>query len=231
MGRRDIWSPDNFHYLGTRRTLNAKQLKAKVIKASRELLAEVGPRAFTVKGAAQRAKVGRTSVYKHFGHKAGLLAACREEFARLGSRNLKWSASAARSRSRQRKGRLRPTLEVVKQAMLALVEHLQAESDLFLLAAAEGVRGPYRPISRPIEQPWAPIPNRFLHTVRELLQEAQKAGELHPSLEPHRAAACLNALWWQELSICGPRPDGQGTERDRIADMLDWVLASFSTAA
>ncbi|MDB4897544.1 MAG: hypothetical protein JWN15_3806, partial [Firmicutes bacterium] len=62
MRRKGIWSSDGLHYAPSRRTLREQQLRQLVLAATQQLLAAVGPRAFTVIEAARRAGVARTTV-------------------------------------------------------------------------------------------------------------------------------------------------------------------------
>ncbi|MDB4894792.1 MAG: Transcriptional regulator, TetR family [Firmicutes bacterium] len=231
MRRKGIWSSDGLHYAPSRRALREQQLRQLVVAATQELLAAVGPRAFTVKEAARRAGVARTTVYKYFRDKAGLLAVCRAHVARVGSRQLKWSATAARAHTEKdcRLSGLRPGLTAVRHAVLALVEGLQVQSDLFLLTAGEAVRSRRAP-SYPYGDLPAPLPRQFFRAVADLLRDAKTRGELKPSVDPRQVAVWVAALWWHELTIRGPRFDQSQPEAAGLADQLDSLLTVLSVA-
>jgi AcrR family transcriptional regulator len=231
MRRKGIWSSDGFHYAPSRRALREQQLRQLVLAATQKLLAAVGPRVFTVKEAARRAGVARTTVYKYFRDKAGLLAACRAHVARFGSRQLKWSATAARAHTEKhrRHSGLRPGLTAVRHAVLALVEGLEVQSDLFLLTAGEAVRSRRAPACPYGDAP-APLPRQLFRAVVNLLQDAKTRGELKPSVEPRQVAVWVAALWWHELTIRGPRFDRSQPEAASLADQLDSLLVALSVA-
>jgi AcrR family transcriptional regulator len=231
MRRKGIWSSDGFHYAPSRRALREQQLRQLVLVAAQKLIADVGPRAFTVKEAVRRAGVGRTTVYKYFRDKAGLLAACRAHAARVGSRQLKWSATAARAHTEKHHPRsaLRPGLTAVRHAVLALVKGLEVQSDLFLLTAGEAVRSRRAPICPYGDVP-APLPRQFFQAVVDLLKDARTRGELKPSVDPRQVAVWVAALWWHELTIRGPRFDGSQPEAASLADQLDSLLVALSVA-
>jgi AcrR family transcriptional regulator len=231
MRRKGIWSSDGLHYAPSRRALREQQLRQLVLAAAQNLITAVGTRAFTVKEAARRAGVGRTTVYKYFRDKAGLLAACRAHVARFGSRQLKWSATAARAHTDQHRRRsgLRPGLTAVRHAVLALVEGLEVESDLFLLTAGEAVRSRRAPACPYGDVP-APLPRQLFRAVVDLLKDAQMRGELKPSVEPRQVAVWVAALWWHELTIRGPRFDRSQPESVSLADQLDSLFAVLCVA-
>lgn len=274
-GRKGDWYPEYFDddYLPRRAEIQIR-IKRTVLNASQALLKEVGPRAFTVKEAARRAGVGRTTVYKYFGLKADLLAACRADAAARGSRRIQWSAMAARVRAdraraervraerastdrasterasterasadRARADRANPgrptglprSLEVVHQAMLALVQHMHEEADLFLLAAAEGLRSKRRPRERvlfygtpegPDPRTVQPLPLRYMRTVTSLLEEAAQKGEIRAGIDPGTASLWLGALWWHALCTRGPSADGWQDRVDADAEQMLRALAA-----
>jgi AcrR family transcriptional regulator len=231
MRRKGIWSSDGLHYFPSRRAMREQQLRQLALAATQQLLEEVGPRALTVKEAARRAGVARTTVYKYFRDKAGLLAACRAHLARAGSRQLKWSATAARAHMEKhhRRSGLRPGLTAVRYGVLALVEGLQVQSDLFLLTAGEAVRSRRAPTCPNGDVP-APLPRQFFRAVVDLLQDAKTRGELKPSVDPRQVAVWVAALWWHELTIRGPRFDRSQSEGANLAAHLDSLLGALSVA-
>jgi len=231
-GRKGNWIPADWDERYPRRYARAAEIRAAVLFHAQKLLAEVGPRAFTVKEAAKRAQIGRTTVYKYFGLKAELLVACRADFTRRGSRRTAWSPRAMRSRVRKgTAGALPSPVEAVRQAMLTLASHLEVESDLFLLAAAEGVRARRRPrgyAENTLTPP--PLPSRFFTGVVELLKEAKDAGYLRPEHEPNTIAAWLSAIWWYDLSIRGPHRESGLHKGGTLGTQLECVLRVIMAA-
>ncbi len=231
-GRKGNWVPADWDDRYPRRYERAAEIRRAVLFHSHKLLTEVGPRAFTVKEAARRAGVGRTTVYKYFGLKAELLAACRADFTRRGSRRLSWSPTAMRSRVIQDSaGTLPSTLEAVRQAVLTIANHLEAEADLFLLAAAEGVRSRRRPRGHAENtQTPPPLPERFFTSVIELLKEALQSGHLPSDLDPKAVASWLGALWWYDLSIRGPYREAELYEQSPFGEHIERILRILAAA-
>lgn len=77
-GRKGSWVPDYYHEIWSRRDQWQWDMRQRVLDTAAALLDEVGPRLFTVKDVARRSGYARTTVYKYFHHKAGLLAAAEE---------------------------------------------------------------------------------------------------------------------------------------------------------
>lgn len=228
-GRKGDWIPHDWDDHYPRRIENRRRIRERVLEASRQLLQEVGPRAFTVKEVAWRAMVGRTTIYKYFGLKAELLAACREDAAARRSRRFQWSVLAARARADRQSG-LPRSVEMVRQAVLGLVENLREETDLFLLAAAEGVRAKRRPRElrnrHTVRGTDLPLPMKYLSTVTRLLQEAAQKGDLAGHVDAHTAALWLGAVWWHGLCTRGPSMDGwQDTAGRDLEEMLRALVA------
>jgi AcrR family transcriptional regulator len=205
-----------------------------VMDAAHRLVAEVGPRTFTVVEVARRSGVARTTIYKYFGLKAGLLLACKDELARQrkGTRASSPPLAQVRAKRSRARGesRLHPTLEAVRQALLALAENLEAESDLFLLTAAEGVRSCRPPRSRTLYDPQPPLPPHFFQGVVRLLADAQQAGNLARTLDPTSVAGWLTALWWHHLCLRGPLGDKRPKEHGPLATSLEQLLGALGAA-
>ncbi len=223
-GRKGNWIPYNYDEIVPRRHQWRDEMRPHVLDTAAALVAEVGPRRFTVKEVAERAGVGRTTVYKYFGLKAELLAACREHVAYTSGHRLDGKAAAHCRRPPQRGNTQgHPELARVQQVLVGLSGELQAEGDLWLLAAAEGVRSKRPPRHpRPWEPP-SPFPSRLLGVVRRALLPAQAAGEVAKETDLAELARWSCALWWYALAVQGPKADGASA--GRLEAGLDKALA------
>ncbi|TFL16851.1 TetR/AcrR family transcriptional regulator [Jannaschia formosa] len=70
-------------YTQTRRAAAAAETRRRIVEATVALHREVGPRATTVTGIAERAGVDRVTVYKHFPEEADLVAGCQAHWLSL----------------------------------------------------------------------------------------------------------------------------------------------------
>lgn len=70
-------------YTQKRRAAKQAETRARIVQAIMELHEEVGPRATTVSGIAERAGVERLTVYRHFPNEASLFQACSARFLEL----------------------------------------------------------------------------------------------------------------------------------------------------
>lgn len=67
-------------YTLKQRATQQEETRARIVEATVELHQEVGPRDTTISAVAERAGVGRLTVYRHFPDDASLLAACSSHY-------------------------------------------------------------------------------------------------------------------------------------------------------
>jgi AcrR family transcriptional regulator len=154
-----------------RRPYHHGNLRQTLIDAAVELIAETGPRGFTLREAARRAGVSHNAPYRHFQDKDELLAAVAaqgfEELTRSMTR-----AARGESGSLQR---LRAAGIAYIGFALRRPQHFTA---MFETPAAECSRE---------------AGERAFHTLLRLIEDCQKAGELRPD-KPHQMATVAWAL-------------------------------------
>jgi AcrR family transcriptional regulator len=75
---RYVYIMANRAYRLGRRARGKQETRERIVRATAELHAEVGPAATTISAVAERAGVQRLTVYRHFPDAAGLFAACAE---------------------------------------------------------------------------------------------------------------------------------------------------------
>src|SRR5215470_19043989 len=70
-------------YVLRARAEQAAQTRARIVEAIMQLHQEVGPRNTTISAIADRAKVERLTVYRHFRDEAAMFAACSHRYLEL----------------------------------------------------------------------------------------------------------------------------------------------------
>lgn len=217
----------------TRRAWNYSHLQRAILDAALEVLAARGARAFTVTEVAEHSGVARTTIYKYFDLKAGLLAACRDY---LGFR--RWPAFrrvALQERVALSRGR-GSHIEILTKTLSGLSNGTDPEDplaqarELMLLAGAEGVRSKRQPrrfenwllpgagvkevtgdteteATPPPVWEWIPVPPRYQSELGQLVRTAQRAGEMNTRTEAGTVAKWLTALWWYDCFRRGPLCD------------------------
>lgn len=222
-GRKGNWAPDygDDSVIYARLEWQATAYE-KVLNAAAALLAEVGPRAFTVVAVAERSGVARTTIYKYFHLKADLLLACREHVARRHSAKLHGKVTAALEETPPKQTGLQPALARVLQVLLTLAADSKEGPDLWLLTAAEGVRS-MRPPTPPAT--WiteTPFPPRLVREVARALDQAQDV--LPANTDRCALARWLCALWWHAITLKGVYPDAPATGGPGLETAFAWLL-------
>lgn len=194
----------------SRRRVWRRHMREVVFETALTLLKEVGPRKFTVVEVARRANVARTSIYKHIGMKAELLAACRDYVAtRVGSSiHTSPRAVEARVQCRRRYGTtvFHSKMERVRQACLSVADKLGGTTDLLLLSACEGFRAHRLPRCAS-----DPLPQDLWRTLNRALEKAASSGDLRPDVGADGARQLLLSAWWMDLTT--DRRKNQSLER------------------
>lgn len=208
-GRKGNWYPPDYIDRGASRYAWRLDMRRKVLDAAATLLDEVGPRQFTVKAVAKRAGIGRTSIYKHIGLKAELLAAVREDARRpLTFKQYSQTAAPAIPRTPPQldcAAAAPPALEPVQDLLLTLADSLHGAGDLWLLATAEGLRCYRQPRTDPPPgAPASPFPGLLLNAIESTLTTACQSGALPRGTDVRELALSLCGLWWLELTLHGP---------------------------
>lgn len=184
----------------------------RVLKASFALLAEVGVRRFTVKEVAKRAKVARSTIYKHIGIKADLLSFCMHRFwdggpkaHERGSERIAYRIVLDALADNEKSG---PELAAVLADFIFEAAR-SPERDLWLLTAAETVRSVRPPL---FDWPhWYPNPVRG--GVRMCLRSILEGGAFAHGHREATGEICdtvlyaLNAFAWYEATLNGPAGD------------------------
>lgn len=212
--------------IGPRKYTHAA-IRQLVMETAVKVLRETGARAFTVVEVARVCGVARSTIYKYFGLKAGLLAACREYVGRLPSR-------------RQRNLQIRtsdmvnpgPRLRALQEFFSGMVEHqAEVDGDLTLLAAAEAVRAKRRVRWGywAYDQPPQLMAHRTCALIHGQLYTAQNRGEVRSDVSHVTMSGWLSALYWYELWLRGPHKDGRPTPRRPPPD--SWTLFQDAVSA
>jgi AcrR family transcriptional regulator len=141
--------------MGRRKPYHHKNLRESLLQAAIQLIAEVGPTAFTLREVARRAGVSHNAPYRHFRDREELLAAV----AAQGFVELTGAMVAAAER------RSAP-LDKLKHAGLAYVSFALRRPEHFTVMFDV-------PISRPRE-------STACSTLLSLVKDCQKAGQLPP---------------------------------------------------
>lgn len=206
-----------------RRMWTVNELRRLILQTACLLLRRQGARCFTVVAVAGQAGIARSTIYKYFGSRAGLLAACREFSGRhpgratsralLGIEPL--ARDAGRSSKRRRYGQPWPEVPGAPPRAHSPIVHglyqwlrwsLQRleddDGDLYLLAAAESVRGRARPRQRE-----ALLPQGISYRLRDWVRQAQRAGQLRDDLPADVVVQWLGVLYWHQLFCQGPLHD------------------------
>lgn len=242
--------PPSWDNRGGKRIEWQLDLRAKVGRATLELLAEVGPRGFTVVEVAKRAGVARSSIYKHMGLKAEMIAYCLDNFWWCGepARRIATERDLYRIALEQLTDNAPdgPRLEDMCHAF-TIAALQQAERDLWLLNAAEAIR-----CKRPPHLRWHNLPpNPLRHDAMSCLRQLLAAGQANKD-----TIGIIMHIWqaliWYETCLNGPlgdhrwqpepgrsRPAGRRRQRQAahapqhqatVTQAMSWVLEAAGLA-
>lgn len=118
---------------GTRKNARGEATCARVLDCARELLREQGYPGLSIARVCERAEVSPTSVYWHFGDKAGLMAAVLAHVSRHHAEHIAAAVPAARSS----KAAAQQTLAAIRE--LVLTQPLGALTGVAVLAEGKHV--------------------------------------------------------------------------------------------
>ena len=152
--------------------LGARDIRATVLRAARELFSRCGLSSVTMEDIAQEAGVGVATVYRHFGDKAGLLRAFSDAF-----RPKQLMAEQAFTSTEDLAADLLPVVS-------GLVRFMQANSDIFQLTLASGNS------ELEVIQSLRSTPSRTLHRLTHIFAQPTVAQKLAP-LDPQEMALSL----------------------------------------
>jgi AcrR family transcriptional regulator len=193
-----------------RSELRRTQTRAKIVRASHELIARGGYRAASIAAVAHRAGVATGSVYRHFPSKAELFA---EVFRNASQREVDAVAAAASCAAGPAPVRIAAAVEVFAQRALAgrrLAWALLAEPvDPAVEAERLHVRGAYRDV------------------FAALLREGVGAGELPEQNCQLSATALVGAIG--EALIGSTSPTATGAAPGLVDELIAFCLRAVGT--
>lgn len=209
--------PPSWEDYTPKRHIWQSEMWPRVIQASMELLAEVGPRGFTVKEVAKRAGVARSTIYKYIGIKAELLTLCKDFFWRGGWANkeraterIAYYQTLEALAADEERGGEGPLIADLMAAYVFAAARSQ-ERQLWLLATAEGVRS-LRPPRYGHKRHPNPLRDELQQCLWTLLEGAREpgTGRRSPALTDHAMATivyAVSAITWYEATLNGPIGD------------------------
>jgi AcrR family transcriptional regulator len=196
-------------------------IRAALIRATTELVAEVGYHDATTRVIAERAGVAEGSIYRYFPDKRALFVAALVEgqqgltewMAELPSRAGSGPVADVLTEAFERLSRLRESIVPLERAMAGMPD-LQRQFDAASLSAAvEGIGGP----------------PAFL---AEYLRAEQALGRIRPDLDPVRTAIVLLACLFgvQTSPLAGPDGLGDAALREFVTLLVQGIATAGSPA-
>jgi AcrR family transcriptional regulator len=169
---------------GSRVRMSATQRREQLIVIGRQLFAERGFDATSVEEVAARAKVSKPVVYEHFGGKEGLYAVVVDREVRALLDRIAAALTAGHPR------------ELLEQAALALLAHIEEEPDGFRVLVRES------PVLSAAGN-FSSVMNDVAHQVEHILGAEFKARGLDPKFAELYSQALVGMValvgqWWRE---------------------------------
>ena len=191
----------------SRRPYHHGNLKPALLRAAIELIAEVGPAAFTLREVARRAGISHNAPYRHFRDKDELLAAVATE----GFERLAKALTQARAGNGARVAGRRPGLRRLQMSGVAYVKFaLQSREHLLVMFDW--------PLAMDRYPALAAAGARAFSILMGLVQEAQREGSLPPGdpvLQARIAWSMVHGV--SKLAISGRLPLASEAETLRFA--------------
>ncbi|MGY1617080.1 TetR/AcrR family transcriptional regulator [Geodermatophilus sp. SYSU D00691] len=195
-------------------------IRAALIRATTELIAEVGYHNATTRVIAERAGVAEGSIYRHFPDKRALFVAALVEgqqgltewMAELPSRAGSGSLVDVLTEAFDRLSRLREHIVPLELAMAGMPDLQRQLDPASLSAAVEGMGGPPALLA-------------------DYLRAEQALGRVRPDLDPVRTAITLLACLFgvQTSPLASPDGMGEAALRDFVALLIHGIASPAGT--
>lgn len=198
----------------TRRERKKQETRRRIFRAAFDLFREKGFQETTVEEIAERADVGKGTVFNHFPRKRSFLSALFEDWV---------------SRITEEMGPVEtwtgPTRSKLERQFLFLANLSAQSPDLFREAVFEHLRT--LPELKELPPAGAPV-WEFLAMTRAVIEQGQRDGDIRADLNLDHAASLLESAVFKTLVLWLMRSGALDELRDEISGKLDILFAGMA---